>query len=120
LGLLDSQALPLEIADAIISATGIDSDDVPDFDPATRATNAWLLAEGIVDLETIRLLDPFVTTKGDIFQAQIIGYFGTSGISSRINVWIDGSQTPPKITQISDYTELGPGYRLIELQEEAN
>lgn len=120
LGLLDSQALPLEIADAIISATGIDSDDVPDFDPATRATNAWLLAEGIVDLETIRLLDPFVTTKGDIFQAQIIGYFGTSGISARINVWIDGSQTPPKITQISDYTELGPGYRLIELQEEAN
>lgn len=120
LGLLDSQGLPLEIADAIVSATGINSDKVPDFDPVSRTANAWLLAEGVVDLETIRLLDPFVTTKGDIFQAQIVGYFGSSGISSRINVWIDGSQSPPKITQVSDYTELGAGYRIVNWQQEEN
>ena len=51
LGLLDSQLLPLELADAIVAASSVDSEGEPEFDPTSRTTNAWLLAEGIVDLE---------------------------------------------------------------------
>jgi hypothetical protein len=110
--------LPEEVASAIVAASEVDSEGEPGFDPAARTTNAWLLAEGVVDLATMRMIDPFVTTKGDIFQAQVIGYFGSSGIASRVNVWIDGTKSPPRIIQFSDYSELGAGYPLSPWQEE--
>ncbi len=86
----------------------------------THATNGWLLIEGIVDLATMRQLDPFITTRGDVFQAQIVGYFDKSAIASRVNVFVDATQKPVRILSYSDYTELGAGYPLRIWQDEQN
>jgi len=108
-----------ETASAIVAASRQMSAGNPNPDlVATRATNSWLLAEGIVDLETMRQLDPFVTAGGDIMTAQIVGYFGNSGISTRLRVMIDASVVPPKLLSVSDYSRLGPGYSLYDWQQE--
>ncbi|MDB4786484.1 type II secretion system protein GspK [Planctomycetaceae bacterium] len=110
-----------ETASAIVSAASQMSVGNPNPDlVATRSTNSWILAEGIVDLETMRQLDPFITAGGDILTAQVVGYFGRTGISTRLQVTIDASVSPPKLLSISDYSRLGPGYSLYDWQQELN
>ena len=39
-----------------------------------RATSGWLVTEGImVELETMRMLDPFLTSRGAVFRIQVVG-----------------------------------------------
>ena len=64
----------------------------------------------------MRQLDPYVTTRGDVFQAQVLGYFGKRGIVSRVNVYIDGSENPPRVMSYSDYSDLGSGFPLHQWQ----
>jgi hypothetical protein len=110
-----------EIADAMLAANQQLASGGPDPDlVASRATNCWLLVEGIVDLETMRQLDPYVTGGGDVLSGQVIGYLGTSGISSRLQVVIDASESPPKLLSITDLSELGPGYSLFDWQQEVS
>lgn len=108
-----------EIAQAILDSKAIDENGEPLLDVLeTRQTNGWLLIDGLVDLPTMRQLDPYLTTQGDVFQAQVIGYFENSGVSCRVSVFIDGSQKPARVLSFSDYSELGVGYPLREWQEE--
>lgn len=108
-----------EIADAIVESGKQMAGGNPDADlVASRATNCWLLVDGIVDLETMRQLDPYITGGGEVLSAQVIGYFQSSGISSRLEVVMDITESPPKILSITDLTELGPGYPLYQWQSE--
>ena len=116
-----------EIARAIVASKAIGpAGDQLDDVYLRHSTNGWLMIDGLVDLATMRQLDPYITTKGDIFQAQIVGYFisqadssgngSNTAISSRVNVFIDGSENPPRITSYSDYSELGVAHPLREWQ----
>ena len=78
---------------------------------AGRTTPGWLLLEGFVDQPTMRLLGPWVTTRGDIYRAQILGYFDDGGPDTRLEVVFDSSQLPTAIIKAREFpSKLGLGY----------
>ena len=52
-------------------------------DPAQADPNhryaTWLLTEGIVTLEQMKALEPYICGGGNVFKAQIVGYFDQDG-----------------------------------------
>lgn len=100
-----------EIADGIVASSVVGPDGVAAPDLLTNhSTPGWLFVEEIVDLQTMRAIEPYLTTRGDIFKAQIVGFFEEGGPFSRIEAVIDGTEYPSKITAVSDLTSLGRGY----------
>jgi len=87
-------------------------------DDPTRRHATWLLTEGIVDLEQMKELMPYLTAGGDVFRAQVVGYFDDSGPSARAEVVIDGTTSPPRQVYWKDLRLLGRGYPLETLGAE--
>jgi hypothetical protein len=90
----------------IVSARG--TPDAPD--TVDRHNLAWLLSEGLVDLPQLKTLFPYLTASGDVYRAQIIGYFDDKGPSARAEVIIDATSTPAREVYWKDLKMLGPGY----------
>jgi type II secretory pathway component PulK len=65
--------------------------------PAGRATVAWLLEEGIVDLAKLTEIEPYLTCHNDVVSAQVIGYRDSISPIYRCTVVIDGRQKPAQI-----------------------
>jgi type II secretory pathway component PulK len=78
----------------------------------TRETAGWLVIENVIDLETMRQIDRFVTARGGIFRVNSIGHFDEGGPFTRLEAIIDTTQTnqPPVLLFLKDLTELGRGY----------
>jgi DNA uptake protein ComE-like DNA-binding protein len=75
-----------------------------------RITPAWLLAEGLIDLETMRAIGPFVTVAGDVYRFQAVGHFDQGGPTVRLEAIIDATQSPPRLTFERDLSSLGRGF----------
>lgn len=103
-----------EIANGIL-ASRMSAGGQPVEEDASRLTTAWLVSEGIVDLPTMRTLDPYLTARGDIFRVQSVGFFDGGGPRARVEAVIDGTVYPAKILQYRDFTELGAGYSPAQL-----
>lgn len=80
-----------------------------------RRFETWPLTEGLVTVEQMRLLLPLLTGGGDVFRAQIIGYFETVGASHRSEVIIDATTANPKMVAWRDLSHLGRGFDLSVL-----
>lgn len=103
--------LPESIADAIISARpSVELESASSNILARRNTAAWILAEGIVDLQQLRDVGPYITVGGDAYRFQAVGYFGDGGPTTRLEAMIDATVYPPKVIQVRDLTDLGRGY----------
>ncbi|MDG2380607.1 MAG: type II secretion system protein GspK [Pirellulaceae bacterium] len=89
-------------------------DDATSLTPERRHAS-WLLAEGIVELETMRLLLPFLTVGGDVIQGEVVAYYDADSPWSRHEFVLDG--TPEEITTLfyRDLRRSGRGYRYDEL-----
>ncbi len=101
-----------ELVEAILEARAVDSetgDSSADLQEQ-RATSGWLVIEGLVELETMRELDPFLTSRGAVFRMQVVGHYDAGGPFTRIEAVIDASGELPKVTFVRDLTELGKGY----------
>jgi type II secretory pathway component PulK len=70
----------------------------------------WLLSNQIVDLEQMKKLMALVTTGGDVYRAQVVGFFDAEGPADRLEVVIDATQTTPVVRRRWELKELGPGY----------
>ncbi len=79
------------------------------------STTGWLLIQGLVDLETMRSIDGFLTTQGDVFRMQVIGHADRGGPVTRIEAVVDATQEIPRVIFQRTLTELGPGYRSNQL-----
>jgi len=77
-----------------------------------QAYEIWPLTTGIVDLETMKKLMPLVTAGGNVYRAQIVGYFDEEGPAYRIEAVVDASGTKPVVKRRRDLVEQGPGYTL--------
>ncbi len=75
-----------------------------------RISAAWILAEGIVDLQTLRDMGPYITTGGDVYRFLAIGHYDQGGPTTRLEAMIDATQYPPAIMSVRDLTKLGRGY----------
>ena len=81
----------------------------------SRRYETWLLAEGVVTLEEMRLLMPFVTGGGDVYRAQVIGYYQSGQAASRAEVVFDATRSPVRVVFWRDISHLGRGYALETL-----
>jgi DNA uptake protein ComE-like DNA-binding protein len=80
-------------------------------DPGRRHA-LWLLTDGLVDLAQMRALLPYVTGGGDVYRAQIVGFFDQPAPTARVEVVIDATVTPPRQVYWKNLRDLGPGYPL--------
>lgn len=96
-----------QMVESIINAQSLEQGDETAY---RHSTIGWLFSEQLVDIWGMRELDPYLTARGDVYRAQIVGYFDGGGPVSRVEVLIDGTQRPPRISQYRDLTPLGRGY----------
>ena len=75
-----------------------------------RRQPVWLLFERIVDLPRMKALLPYLTCGGDVYRAQIVGFFDSQGPTARAEVVFDATQTPPRLVYAKDLRILGRGY----------
>lgn len=105
-----------ELADSIIAAHPVDANGAPLAEAiASHSTTGWLFLEGLVDIWTMRDLDPYLTTRGDVYRAQILGFFDGGGPVSRVEVIVDGTKNPPRVIFQRDLYDLGRGYTRLHL-----
>jgi type II secretory pathway component PulK len=83
-------------------------------DPGRRF-ETWPLAEGLITLDEMRMLVPLLCGSGDVYRAQIVGYFDRSGISQRVETIIDATTVNPKLVSWRDLSHLGRGFDLSVL-----
>lgn len=83
---------------------------------AARRHPTWLLAEGLVDVSQMKSLLPFVTCGGDVYRAQVVGFFDDRGPVSRAEVVIDATSDPPRQVYYKDLRLLGRGFSIDELR----
>ena len=76
----------------------------------SRATTGWLLVEKIVDRERMIAMDPYMTTRGDVFRVQSIGYYDAGGPAVRLEAIIDATRIAPRVVSVKDFTDLGRGF----------
>ncbi|MFG0335100.1 MAG: general secretion pathway protein GspK [Maioricimonas sp. JB049] len=118
--LLGIPGMPAELADAIVSSQMIGSDGQPLEDRLSmRNTTGWLLIEGLADLTTMRTLDKYITARGDVYRAQVLGHFDAGGPVARFEAVIDVTTFPARIVSCRDISQLGPGYRLEQMFSES-
>ncbi|MEK6257742.1 MAG: hypothetical protein AABP62_03900 [Planctomycetota bacterium] len=100
-----------ELWNKIILAQKLDAGGQPDPDTIQRHNTAgWLLAEGLVDKWKMRELDPYLTARGSVFRAQVFGFFDGGGPVTRLEVMVDSTKNPPRVTFQRDLNGLGHGY----------
>ncbi len=83
---------------------------------AGRRHPTWLLADGLVDLEQMKKLLPYVTCGGDVYRGQVVGFFDQQGPVSRSEVVIDATSAPARQVYYKDLRLLGRGFSLDALR----
>ena len=114
--LLGIPSMTENIVNGIIAAQQLDSGGQPSMDAIQQhSTTAWLFAQGLVDLPGMINLDPYITSHGDIYKVQSLGFFDGGGPVSRVEAVIDSTQLPPRVILHRDLNELGRGYSRVQL-----
>ncbi|WP_437226175.1 general secretion pathway protein GspK [Planctomicrobium sp. SH661] len=78
-------------------------------------TAGWLLIDGLVDLETMRLLDSSITGRGDVIRVQVVGHGDSPGPMARVEAIIDGTTPVPSVISYRNLSDLGAGFRRDQL-----
>ena len=102
------------VSDVLVERIANARASLGDNDP-NRRHPTWILTEGLVDLDEMRTILPYLTCGGDVFRAQVVGYFDEPGAAARAEVVIDATSNPPRQVYWKDLRLLGPGYQLDEL-----
>ena len=109
--LLGIPGMTPEIVDQII----LRRDVAPTGDKPNRRHETWLLQEGVVTLEEMKTMMPFITAGGDVYRGQVVGYFQGGQAASRAEVVFDATSPLPRILFWRDISHLGRGYALETL-----
>jgi hypothetical protein len=99
-----------DIVGQILTRRDMDATDKPH-----RRHETWLVQEGVVTLEEMKSIMPFVTAGGDIYRAQVVGYFQGGQAASRAEVVFDATRTMPRLLFWRDISHLGRGYAIETL-----
>ena len=86
----------------------------------THQYETWLLTEGVVTLDEMKALMPYICAHGSLYRGQAIGYYDDGTASSRIEFVLDTGQKPPAIVFWRDISHLGRGYPLDVLGIDAS
>lgn len=80
-----------------------------------RKYETWILTEGYVTLAEMRALMPFLTGVGDVYRAQVAGYFEDEGPTERLEVVINNTTGIPQVVDLRELRALGPGFSVETL-----
>ncbi len=80
-----------------------------------RKFETWLAVEGIVTTDQMRGFLPLMTCGGDVFKAQVIGYFEGSSAFARAEAIISGIGATPKVLFTRRLDHLGRGFDVMTL-----
>jgi len=94
-----------DLVEEIIQLREFELDD-PTLLDLNRNYETWLLAEFVVDVETMRGLMPYICVGGDVYSAEVVGYFGDGIGTSRAESVIDTTTEVPRILFWRDKTRL--------------
>ena len=97
---------------AIVAAQ--DSADANDDSP-DRRTAGWLVIRQLVPLTKMIELDPYLTTQGDVYRFQVVGYSEKGGPMTRLEAILDATGLNPALLKFQDLTRLGAGYSREQL-----
>ena len=98
-----------ETATAILEARAQPSEST------NRLYETWPLVEGIVTLDQMRTMLPLITAGGDVYRAQVVGYYETAATATRVEAIIDATTVNPKVIHYRDLSHLGRGFDLAVL-----
>lgn len=70
----------------------------------------WLIAEGLVTLAELKPMFPYMTTGGDVFRCQVVGFFDAGTARSRVEVLLGRSSEQTLLLEWRDLSRLGPGF----------
>ena len=104
--------IPLLSEEAI---TAILEERDPFSDDPGRRFETWPLAEGLITIDEMRSLTPLLCGGGDVYRAQIIGYFDQRGAAQRVEAIVDATSVNPKVVSWRDLSHLGRGFDLSVL-----
>lgn len=93
-----------ELVDAIIQARADGSET------ENRRFETWLAAEGLVTIDQMRGFMPLMTCGGDVFKAQVVGYYEGSAPFSRAEAIISGVGQTPTVLFYRRLDHLGRGF----------
>jgi len=80
-----------------------------------RRHETWLLTEAVVDLQKMKLLQPFMNSGGHVYRAQIVGYYQSGEAASRAEAIFDATGMLPRVVLWREMSHLGRGYALETL-----
>ncbi|WP_347244066.1 hypothetical protein [Thermogutta sp.] len=72
----------------------------------------WILADGLVTLDEMKALMPFITCGGSVYRAQVVGYFAGGGPSCRVEAIVDATVRPARLLFWRDMSHLGRGFSI--------
>ena len=79
-------------------------------DDPQRRHPAWPLAEGLCEIDEMKALLPYLTAGGDVYRAQVVGFFEEGGAVARAEVVIDATTSPSRQAYRKDLRLAGQGY----------
>lgn len=80
------------------------------------STPTWLLTRANISAATLKKLDPYITTRSQVYRVQSIGYFDKDGPVSRLEAVVDTNQGRPRIVYWRDLSELGRGFDMKDIK----
>lgn len=80
-----------------------------------RRHPTWLLTEGLLSIPQMEAVLPYLTCGGQVYRAQVIGYFSEGRPVARAEVVIDATVTPPRPACWTDLRSRGRGFSREEL-----
>ncbi|MCH7988250.1 MAG: general secretion pathway protein GspK [Planctomycetes bacterium] len=114
--LLGVPGIEEDLVNKIVNSQMTGLDGIPSADTMNlHATSGWLVIEGLADLETMRLLAPYLTAKGGVYKLQSVGYYDAGGAMARVEAVIDATQQPPRLIFQRDLSDLGRGFTQSQL-----
>ncbi len=103
-----------DILEDIIYKREFELDDPTGVDQ-NRKFETWLLVERVVDLPTMRMMFPFICAGGDVYRAEIVGYFDDGVATTRAELILDTTTDIPRILSLRDKSHLDSGYTIDTL-----
>ncbi len=106
--------MPESVIDQIVAGQ-----ELPDGESdSSRRHPTWPLTQGLLSLDTMKKILPYLTCGGDVYRAQVVGYFDHGTPSARAEVVIDATGGMPRQIYYKDLRMLGRGYSMETLRGE--
>jgi type II secretory pathway component PulK len=84
----------------------------------TKATTAWLVTDGVMDLATYVLIAPMITARAQQFSIESLGYADHIGMVTRLHVVIDTVGPLAQVVYYRDLSHLGATFPIREADKE--